>query len=44
MISDQKWSVILEIPQLAHHNPEINQRAREVNITKYSEKQKRYKN
>ena len=34
VIGSQKQSVILEIPWLAHHNPEINQRTEEVKITR----------
>ena len=32
VIGGQKWSVILEIPWLAHHNPEINWRTGEVKM------------
>ena len=35
VIGRQKWNVILEIPWLAHHNPEIDWRA-EVKITRCS--------
>ena len=35
MIGGQKWSVILEIPQLACYNPEINWKTGEVKMTKY---------
>ena len=38
MIREQKWNVILRMPQLAHYNSEINQRIEEVKMTKYSEK------
>ena len=38
MIRDQKWSIILKIPWVACYNPEINQKIREVKITKYLEK------
>ena len=34
VIRGQKWSVILEILQLAHHNPEIDWRTGEVKITR----------
>ena len=34
VISDQKWSVILEMPWIAHHNSEIDWRTREVKITR----------
>ena len=37
VIEEQKWSVILEILQLAHHNPEIDWRIREVKMTRYLE-------
>ena len=37
MIGGQKWNVILEMLQLACHNPEINWRIGEVKITRYSE-------
>ena len=30
VIREQKWSVILGMPQLAHHNPEIDWRIGEV--------------
>ena len=36
VIGRQKWNVILEIPWLAHHNPEIDWRAEEVKITRCS--------
>ena len=38
VIDSQKWSVILGIPWLAYHNSEINQRIREVKITRCLEK------
>ena len=38
MIGEQKWNIILKIPQLAHHNPEINWRIGKVKIVRYSEK------
>ena len=34
MIGGQKQTVILEMPQLAHHNSEINQRMGKVKMTK----------
>ena len=37
MIRGQKQKVILEMPWLAHHNPEINQRTGEVKITRFPE-------
>ena len=46
VISSQKWSVILEILQLAYHNPEIDWRTKEVKMTRYLEeygKQQRLK-
>jgi len=33
VIDSQKWSVILGMLWLAHHNPEIDWRIREVKIT-----------
>ena len=36
VIGRQKWNVILEIPWLARHNPEIDWRAEEVKITRCS--------
>ena len=38
IIRGQKWSVILEILQLAFHNSEIDQKSGEVKITRYSKK------
>ena len=38
VIREQKWSVILGIPQLTHHNSEIDWRAGEVKMTRYPEK------
>ena len=38
IIREQKWSVILEMLWLAHHNPEIDWRIKEVKMTRYSEK------
>ena len=35
MIGRQKWSVILEMLWLVCHNPEINQKTREVKMTRY---------
>ena len=46
VIGGQKWSIILGMPQLAHHNPEINWKTGEVKITRYPEeyrKQQRLK-
>jgi len=37
VIGGQKWSVILGIPWLAHHNPEIDWRTEEVKMTRCSE-------
>ena len=37
VIGGQKWSVILGILWLAFHNPEIDWRTEEVNITRYLE-------
>ena len=34
VIGGQKWTVILEMLWLAHHNPEIDWRTREVKITR----------
>ena len=34
MISGQKWTVILEMPWLARHNPEIDWRTGEVKMTR----------
>ena len=38
VIGGQKWSVILGMPWLAHHNPEINWKTGEVKITQCPEK------
>ena len=38
MIGGQKWSVILGMPWLAHHNPEINQKIGEVKMMRGPEK------
>jgi len=35
VIGGQKWSVILEMPWLAHHNPEIDWRTGEVKMMRY---------
>ena len=46
VIGGQKRSIILGMPQLAHHNPEINWKTGEVKITRYLEeyrKQQRLK-
>ena len=37
VIGGQKWSVILGMPWLACHNPEIDWRTGEVKMTRYSE-------
>ena len=37
VIGGQKWTVILGMPWLAHHNPEIDWRTGEVKITRYPE-------
>jgi len=37
VIGGQKWSVILEMPWLACHNPEIDWRTEEVKMTRYLE-------
>jgi len=37
VIGGQKWSIILGIPWLAHHNPEIDWRMGEVKITRCPE-------
>ena len=38
VIGEQKWSVILEIPWLTHHNPEIHWRIEEVKIMRHPER------
>ena len=38
MIGEQKWSIILEILWLAHHNPEIDWRTGEVKMMRCPEK------
>ena len=38
VIREQKWNVILGMLWLAYHNPEINQRIREVKMTRCPEK------
>ena len=38
IIGEQKWMVILGIPWLAHHNPEIDWKMGEVKITRCPEK------
>ena len=38
MIGGQKWSVILEMLQIACHNPEIGQKTGEVKMTRCLEK------
>jgi len=37
IIGGQKWSVILGMPWLAHHNPEINWKTEEVKMTRCPE-------
>ena len=37
IIGGQKWSVILEILQLAHYNPKIDWKTEEVKITRCPE-------
>ena len=37
VIRGQKWKVILGIPWLAHHNPEIDWKTEEVKMTRYPE-------
>ena len=37
VIRGQKWSVILEMPWLAHHNPEIDWKTGEVKMTRCPE-------
>jgi len=34
VIEGQKWSVILDMPWLAHHNPEIDWKIREIKMTR----------
>jgi len=38
VIGGQKWTVILRMPWLAHHNPEINWKTEEVKMMRCSEK------
>ena len=38
IVREKKWSAILEISQLAYHNPEINQKTKKVKMTRCSEK------
>ena len=38
VIEGQKWTVILGMPWLARHNPEIDWRIGEVKMTRYLEK------
>ena len=38
MIREQKWNMILEIPWLACHNPEIDWRIEKVKITRCPKK------
>jgi len=37
VIRGQKWDVILGMPWLAHHNPEIDWRMRKVKMMSYPE-------
>ena len=37
VIRRQKWTVILEMPWLAHYNPEIDWRTGEIKMTRYPE-------
>jgi len=37
VIGGQKWSVILEMPWLAHHNPEIDWKTEKVRMTRCPE-------
>ena len=41
VIEGQKWSMILEMPWLAHHNPEIDWRTGEVKMTRCLEEYKK---
>ncbi len=41
IIGGQKWMVILGILWLAHHNPKIDWRMKEVKITRYLEEYKK---
>ena len=41
VIKGQKWKVILEMPWLAHHNPEIDWKTGEVKITRCPEKHRK---
>ena len=41
VIGGQKWSMILEMPWLAHHNPEIDWRTGEVKMTRCLEEYKK---
>jgi len=38
VIGEQKWTVILRMPWLAHYNPGIDLRTEEVKMTRYPEK------
>ena len=42
VIREQKWKVILGMPWLAHHNPEINWKTREVKMMRCLEEYGRY--
>ena len=41
VIEGQKWNMILEIPWLAHHNPEIDWRTEKIKMTKCPEECKK---
>ena len=41
IIREQKWRMILEMPQLAYHNPEIDWRTEEVKMTRCPEEYRR---
>ena len=41
VIGEQKWMMILEMPWLAHHNPEIDWRTGEVKMTRCPEEYKK---
>ena len=41
IIRGQKWTIVLGIPWLAYHNPEINWKTEEMKMTRYLEKCKK---
>ena len=41
VIGEQKWMMILEMPWLAHHNPEIDWRTGEMKMTRCPEEYKK---